>query len=124
MNKPNKGLEQGSQKVVFDQILSRIPGGVHVKNDSTFESRSTDKALPAGTAIEKDGDDFKVVKKPKEGTPDFKKCIGLTEYDIEADDFPLVSIVDDARVRVEALPDVEKDGFDDLKKVITGLKPY
>lgn len=122
MNNPNQGLSQGSQKVVYDHILARIPGGVHVTNDAEFKTLLVEGVLPAGTAIAKVGDDFKVIV-DSEGY-DYTTCVGLTEDDITADDFPLVSIVTDAVVRIDALPEAEATNFSDIKAVMPGLKAY
>lgn len=123
MNQPNKvDATQGSQKVVYDHILARIPGGVHVLNDADFKTRMVEDVLPAGTAIMKDGDDFKVMLEA--GLADAAGVVGLTENDIEGDDFPLVSIVTDAVVRLEAIPTEESTAFTAIKALVPGLKPY
>lgn len=130
MNQPNKEhLKQSSQKVVYDHIIARLDGGVHVKNDEDFKSRTINEYLPAGTAIKKDGDDYKVIVKTTdpdtdEVTTDYTGCIGLTENDIKADDFPLVSIVVDAVIRLDAIPEVEKESFALIKEQVPGLKFY
>lgn len=124
MRQANRTTEQGSQKVVFDHIIARIPGGVHVKNDADFKTLVVDGVVPAGTAIKKDGDDYKVIVKPSEGSAVYTDCVGLTEYDLVADDFPLVSIVMDGVARLEALPERTREDIDAIKAVVPGIKTH
>lgn len=126
MRSPDYDLEQGQQKVVYDEILLTLPGGVHIKKDSDFDSLVVDGVLPIGTAIKKDGDDFKVIKQTNGGDEgaddtDYSDCIGLTKKDVVSEEFPFSAIVTAATVRVDALPDVEKNNFDKIKAVVPGL---
>ena len=107
----------GFQKVVYDEITSVYPGGVHVDRTLAI-ARYPDGVLPAGVAlVPHTNGTFKVVNATLSNT-NLAGCIGLTEKAILIDDFPLVAVVVAGTTRIDALPDEEKAGIAFLKPLL------
>lgn len=105
-----KKLTKGRQKVVFDQIGDTYPGGVLIDKTSA-KARFSEGIIPAGTMIIKTEEGvFKVFADNVSG-----EHIGLTHSDIEIDDYPLVSVVMSGIVRLEALPEKERENKENMK---------
>ncbi|MGQ1935586.1 hypothetical protein ACT8O7_08050 [Ornithobacterium rhinotracheale] len=114
------------QIVVFDKVGDTIPTGVHV-DITDAKARFSDGVIPAGTLLVKGSGDGKVkvlneALSASNVTKD--KAVGLTIYDIEIDDYPLVSAVVEGIVRIEALPDKEKTGLKFIKDALPRITFY
>lgn len=116
MKQINSDFTAGRQIVVYDQIDSTYPGGVHV--DKTLATTRFGTVIPAGTAlVPHTNGTFKVVNATLSDT-NLVGCIGLTSHDIVIDDFPLVAVVMAGTARIDALPDKEKTGIAFLQAVL------
>lgn len=121
-----KNYKSNRQIVVFDKVGDTIPTGVHIDTENA-KARFTNGVIPAGTLLVKGSGDgkVKVLNEDLSGTNVTKdKAVGLTIYDIEIDDYPLVSAVVEGIVRVEALPDKEKAGVRFIKDALPRLTFY
>lgn len=107
----------GSGIVVYDQIDSTYPGGVHV--DKTLATtRFTNGVIPAGTLlVPHTNGTFKVVNATLSDV-NVAGAIGLTAEDVKIDDYPLVAVVQAGTARKDALPDLEKTGVAFIQKVL------
>lgn len=115
-----KTEQTGSQIVVFDQVDSTYPGGVHIDAMKAKE-RFANGIIPAGTVIvPHENDTFKPVNEELSKT-NLVGAVGLTANDIVIDDMPLVSIVMAGTVRKDALPDKEKTGVGFIKEILPRL---
>ncbi len=121
MKNINSDFTKGSQIVVYDQIDATYPGGVHVDKTLASTRFATDKVIPAGTVlVPHTNGTFKVVNAAL-SEANVAGAIGLTEHDVIIDDYPLVAVVMAGTVRTDALPDREKAGIAELKKVLPRL---
>lgn len=118
MKQINSNYEAGRQIVVFDEIVTTLPGGAHVERGGAI-ARFTDGILPAGTAIVKDDADLYQVL-AVDATA-FDDVVGLTSHDVAIDDFPLVAVVTGGTFRVDAVPAFEKTHVVDIKKAVPTL---
>lgn len=113
--------EGGSKIVVWDQVDSTYVGGVHVDADSA-SARFEDGVIPAGTAIllaDPDEPATVAVEGTDEGEGSLDSVdnlIGLTEEDVEIDDYPLVTVVQAGTARKEALPDLEQASLENIQE--------
>lgn len=116
MQKITKSGKAGTEIVVFDQIDSTRPGGLHIDKTNAEGVFGSGGVIPAGTAvILKSGDNGvgKVLTDwgdnwgstdNSEDIGDFADIIGLVKKDTLIEDYTLVSVVQAGTCRIEALP--------------------
>ena len=109
--------EAGFQKVVFENTVDILAGGVQIDPTSATKYASNDpKVIPAGTLVGRKGTGglSKIVAITVTGTAPNTTTnfdvepLGLTHFDVLLDDMPLVAVVLSGTVRIDALPDDEK----------------
>lgn len=112
------------EKVVFDGsfIISTIPGGLVNIDNVDAKARFANGVIPAGTVVVKASDGkYKVLNAAITAT-NVKGAVGLTRYDVAIEDFTSAPIVNDANVRTDALPALEKAGVAFIKAEVPTLK--
>lgn len=120
MKQVKKSEKAGRQIVVFDQVDTTYPGGVHIDNTEA-SARFTDGVVPAGTLLVPATDGkFKPLNEVFSAT-NVVGAIGLTAHDVVIDDMPLVAVVMAGTARKDALPDKEKAGVGFIKPILARI---
>lgn len=112
------------EKVVFDGsfIISTLPGGLVNIDNVDAKARFADGVIPAGTLIVKASDGKYKVLNAALTAANVKGAVGLTRYDVAIEDYTSAPIVNDANVRTDALPALEKAGVAFIKAEVPTLK--
>lgn len=119
MNNVKETASYGSQKVVWENVVDILAGGVHVSNATT--TLFPDSVIPAGTLVsEKQSDGTHKVVTVTAGNPatfDFEP-LGMTHFDIALDDMPYPAIVLSGTFRKEAAPENVSENWADISPKI------